>query len=283
MNLDNLRAFILFAEHLNFTHAARELNLTQPALHSKVKSLSRELKVKLYEKVGRQLIITEHGLRVLAFGRELKEQCETFYEELHGLVRKEPIVLAAGEGAYLYILANKLKSHLNRAGVPLRLLTRDSEATVKAVLTGEAHLGVAVQQTIPKGIDAHPLGTYPYRVAMDKKHPLARKKKVCLNDLHGVGLIVPQEGRPFRTFLESQLKRVGAHLEVVVETKGWNLCLHFVQLGIGAAIINGCCHLPKGVVAKELPELGGITYYAISRAGAKSASPVAKLLKKLID
>ena len=281
MDLDNLRAFIVFAQHLNFTHAAKELHLTQPALHSKVKSLSKKLQVNLYERRGRQLVLTEDGLRVLAFGRQLKEDCETFYEELHGLARKEPIVLAAGEGAFLYLLSNKLQAHVKESDVPLRLLTRDSEGTVNAVRSGEAHLGVVVLHTIPKGLEAKAIGSYTYQLAMEKNHPLAGKRKVKLSDLDKVGLIVPQVGRPFRTFLAGQMEQVGAALEVAVETRGWNLCLHFVQQGLGAAIVNGCCQLPKGVVAKKLPELGEVTYYVIHRAGINREGPLARLFLKL--
>ena len=281
MDLDNLRAFIVFAKHLNFTHAAKELHLTQPALHSKVKSLSNQLRVKLYQRKGRQLVLTEDGLRVLAFGRKLNEDCETFYDELHGLARKEPIVLAAGEGAFLYLLANKLRAQMKESDAPLRLLTRDSEGTVNAVRSGEAHLGVVVLHSLPKGLEAKAIGSYAYKLAMKKNHPLAGKRKVKLADLDKVGLIVPQVGRPFRTFLEGQMRQVGASLEVAVEARGWNLSLHFVQQGMGAAIVNGCCQLPKGLVVKNMPELGQVTYYVIHRAGTKRDGPLALLLAKL--
>ena len=283
MNLTNLRAFIVFAEHLNFTHAAESLHVTQPALHAKVKSLAKELGVELYVRVGRQLKLTEDGERVLAFGRELTEQCETFYGELHGVGRKEPVVLAAGEGAYLYLLGEGISRFLAQKSAPLRLLTRNSMDTVKAVRTGEAHLGVAVLRSLPKGVDVTPLASFDYRLVLPRKDPLAKRRTIALQDLADLGLVVPAVNSPFRTFLENALHSVGVNLQVAVETRGWHLTLHFVKQGLGAAVVNGCCHLPKGLVAKKLSALGKVDYYILRRAGVKARGPVATLYENLVD
>lgn len=54
-SLDAMKAFVVFSEKLNFTHAAEELHISQPALFAKVQELSRLLNLPLYRKVGRQL------------------------------------------------------------------------------------------------------------------------------------------------------------------------------------------------------------------------------------
>ncbi|HBQ14955.1 MAG TPA: transcriptional regulator, partial [Myxococcales bacterium] len=77
-NLEWLRAFVVFAEHLNFTRAAEALHLSQPALHVQVKKLGEQLEVTLYERRGRALVLTDEGREVLAFGRELLARCERF-------------------------------------------------------------------------------------------------------------------------------------------------------------------------------------------------------------
>ncbi|MFC0532151.1 helix-turn-helix domain-containing protein [Phytohabitans kaempferiae] len=52
---DALSAFAVFAEHLNFTRAAAELHISQPALHVKVAKLARALDRPLYHRSGRRL------------------------------------------------------------------------------------------------------------------------------------------------------------------------------------------------------------------------------------
>lgn len=43
----------------------------------------------------------------------------------------------------------------------------------------------------------------------------------------------------------------------------------FAEMGLGVAIVNGICHLPRGVVARPLAELGSVTYRLLRRRNAK--------------
>lgn len=67
-----------------------------------------------------------------------------------------PAVLAAGEGAFLYLLGPAIREYRRRGTAPLRLLTRDGPAAVEAVRTGEAHLGVAVAAAASDGVIVEP-------------------------------------------------------------------------------------------------------------------------------
>src|SRR5271165_1268344 len=102
LKLEWLEAFAAFADHESFTRAARALHLSQPALHVQVKKLSEALGVTLYRREGQRLVLTADGRKVAAFGREMRERTRELADELASGVRGEPVVLSAGEGAYLY-------------------------------------------------------------------------------------------------------------------------------------------------------------------------------------
>jgi hypothetical protein len=53
--------------------------------------------------------------------------------------------------------------------------------------------------------------------------------------------------------------------------------LHFVALGVGIAVVNACCRLPRGLVARPLPELPRRTYSVIRRRDAASSPASAEL------
>src|SRR5262249_53345130 len=61
LNLDQLRAFVEVVERGNFTAAARELNLTQPAVTHQVQELERRFQVTLVERFGKRAYLTEAG------------------------------------------------------------------------------------------------------------------------------------------------------------------------------------------------------------------------------
>src|SRR5688572_29951840 len=103
INAEWLHSFVVFAETLNFTHAARRLHISQPALHVQVRKLCEELGVQLYARNGRVLTLTGAGHRVLAFARDQRERTERLVEEVSGIARPQAVVLAAGEGSFLYL------------------------------------------------------------------------------------------------------------------------------------------------------------------------------------
>ena len=61
MEIYQLKVFLAVARYLNFTEAAENLNLTQPAVSAKIKSLESDLKTSLFDRLGRQIQLTEVG------------------------------------------------------------------------------------------------------------------------------------------------------------------------------------------------------------------------------
>src|SRR5262245_1539095 len=141
---ERLSAFVAFGNALSFTKAARSLHISQPALHVQIQRLAEELGVTLYRRQGRGLVLTEDGQRLLAFAREAVARDEEFRAELRGETRSGPLVLAAGQGALLYLLGPALKALGKAHGRRFRVLSRDATQTVAAVRSGEATVGVAV-------------------------------------------------------------------------------------------------------------------------------------------
>ena len=70
-----LRAFEVAARQLNFTHTARELNLTQGAVSHQIRELETRLGVALFQRQGRGLVLSAAGERYLPFAQEALEAC----------------------------------------------------------------------------------------------------------------------------------------------------------------------------------------------------------------
>jgi DNA-binding transcriptional LysR family regulator len=75
VSADALASFVVFADHLNFTRAAAELHISQPALHVKVRKLAEALGRPLYRRDGRRLVLTADGeaIRRKLFERAVDE------------------------------------------------------------------------------------------------------------------------------------------------------------------------------------------------------------------
>jgi DNA-binding transcriptional LysR family regulator len=278
-----LRAFAAFADALNFTHAARAVGLSQPALFERIQRLAEQVGAALYEREGRQLRLTEAGARVAAFAREELARAQAFVHELRGEAQREAVALAAGEGSYLYLLGPALRAFAReRPDVSLRLLTRGSRDALTAVREGAAQLGVAVLDLVPEDMQVRDLVTTPLCVAFAASHRLAGKRTIKLADLAGERLILTPAGQAHRDLVGRALAGLPGSGEPPIEADGWPLMLKFAGLGLGVAIVNGICELPRGVVTRPLRELGSVTYRVFWRRGAALAPAACALRERLL-
>ncbi len=189
LSTDALASFAVFADHLNFTRAADELHISQPALHVKVRKLSETLGRPLYTRHGRSLALTPADEQVARFARDLDARVSTFLADVHGTAPSRAPTLAAYGGAYLYLLGDAV-----HPGV--RLINGDRARTLTAVRTGRADVGVAVLDVLPTDVEAELLASYPQTLVMPDDHPLTAKPHLTLSDLTGTALIVPPPTAP---------------------------------------------------------------------------------------
>jgi DNA-binding transcriptional LysR family regulator len=68
-----IRVFRAVAQHLNFSRAAEELLLTQPAITQQIKALEDEFGVPLFDRGGGHIALTAGGKALLPFAERMKE------------------------------------------------------------------------------------------------------------------------------------------------------------------------------------------------------------------
>lgn len=277
-----LTAFVAFSDTLNFTHAARQVGLSQPALFERIKKLTDRMQTPLYERQGRQLRLTAAGVRVAAFGRDMLEQSTAFVRSLSGTTT-EAVTLAAGEGSFLYVLGDALRRFGAEPGHTLSVLERGGPSAVDAVRSGEAHLGVGVFDLIPRGLRARDILRTPLCAAMPARHALARHKVIRLRQLAAHRLILAPEGRRQRELVGRAIADLGPGLAEPIEADGWALMLSFVAARLGLAVVNGVCRPPRGVVLRPIPELGTVTYRLLERPGRRPSPAVDRLAALILD
>lgn len=280
---DPLRAFSVFAEDCNMTHAARRLGLTQPALFAQLARLAEEVGGPVYERRGRSLTLTAIGEVVLAHARQALDARAQLLRELGAEGGPTaPVVLATGEGAMRHLLGPALQV-LVRDGGRLRVLVRDRARTIEAVLRGEAHLGVTVLDATPAELSSRELVRVPQALVVPRGHALARKKTVVLADLAGASLVLPPPDRPQRVSVGRALASAGVAHDVAVEVTGWDLAVTAVQLGLGLAIVNDFGAKHPGCVVRPLRELPPIPYGVVWRAAARASRPVDALKRAIVE
>jgi DNA-binding transcriptional LysR family regulator len=281
VNSEWVRAFVTFAQTLNFTHAAARLHISQPALHVQIRKLGESLGVPLYVRNGRSLVLTAEGRKVLAFGREQEERAARLIDDVRGSPRDTSVVLAAGEGTFLHLLSEPLRAFQRGKRSKLRVLTCDRDQALSAVQLGEAHLAVTVIDDVPANVISRPVAKVGAAVVLPRNHPLARKRSIAIRDLRDEPLIAPPAGRPLRATLARAWAAADQPWAPAVEATGWELMMRFAELGLGLAIVNDFCSPPRGTVRRPLSGLPSLRYQLL-RLRDRQQSPAALALESAI-
>jgi len=282
-NLDALQSFAVFADTLNFSESARLLHISQPALHAKVRKLAEQLDATLYLRVGSALELTSAGEQVARHARELLMLNRRLVQGMETGRDRPAVTLAAGEGAYLYLLGKALSQFSGPGASPhLQLLTRNRDESIQAVRAGQAQLGIAPLGTVPADLRAVRLTVVGQALVVPRAHALAARKSVRLRDLKGMQLIVPPAGKPHRELLGRLLQAESIPWQPSLEANGWELMLRFAQLGFGATVVNACCRIPKGLAAIPLSGYPPLEYHVFHAADRAPNAHVQRLLDALL-
>jgi len=280
MTYEWLFAFVTFAEHRNFTRAAAQLHISQPALHVQIKKLAEAVGRALYVRSGRGLSLTHEGERLAAYGREVLDRGERVLAEIRGEAATGPVVLAAGQGAFLYLLGPAIR-RFPKQRWPLRLLSLPGPETIEAVRSARAHLGVVATDAPPADLASAPLRTVGQLVVVATTHRLARRRSITPRDLAGESIVVAPVGSQHRMMLAQALRVAGSDWSVAVEASGWELMLHFARSGMGITVVNDFCSVPRGMVGIRLDGVPAITYRLVAREPLHAAAhAMAELIRE---
>ena len=85
MDWASLAAFVAVAEHGGFSAAAGQLHLTQPAVSKRIAALEQSLQARLFDRLGRQVVLTEAGRALLPRARQMLAEAEAARRALQDL------------------------------------------------------------------------------------------------------------------------------------------------------------------------------------------------------
>lgn len=248
MELRQLVIFRVAATHLNFSRAAVELNYVQSNVTSQIQVLEEELGVRLFDRLGRRVVLTDAGRQLLRY----TEQILGLVDEARIAVAtgQEPagtIVLAAPETLCTYRLPPLLqcfRQQFPRVQVLFQptsvadLQRSVSEGVVDAAFMLDAPLQAA-------DLIIEPLVREPLLVVAPPDHHLAGAAKVEPADLQGEPVILV-EGCTYRTWFKRTLHAAGVYPSLNLAMNSVEAIKQCVIVGMGITI------LPAVTVSAEL-------------------------------
>jgi DNA-binding transcriptional LysR family regulator len=284
MELRHLRYFQSVAEALNFTRAATQLRIAQPALSRQVQDLEEELGVDLLVRSPRGVTLTAEGKLFLGEVRDLLKRADEAVEKVRALARGEFGELHVGyaPSPSSEVLPPALTA-FQKAAPRVRVVLHDlaSQEMLAGLRDGTLDLAITVQQEDepPAGIEFEEVRRYPLCVAMAPSHPLARKKSVSLHEImkHPLIGLRRRDYGEYYGILERVFAPLGETPKVAVECDSSSSMLTELETGNGIAIVTTFFRHAAGkrVVFRPIANSTECLSVGIAHASASDLAPAA--------
>lgn len=258
MDLASLNAFITVVETGSFSQAGERLHLTQPAISKRIAALEQQLSVRLFDRLGRDIRLTEAGQALLPRAYQILQVLDDTRRALTNLQGdiSGRLTLATSHHIGLHRLPPLLRRFTQQyPQVTLDIHFLDSEIAYEEVLHGQAELAVitlAPETTAP--IQAFQIWEDPLDFVAAPGHPLARHTQVALADVAPYPAVFPGENTfthhiVRRLFEQQQLKP-----HISMSTNYLETIKMLVSIGLAWSILPRTM-LDEQVVRLPLPEI----------------------------
>jgi DNA-binding transcriptional LysR family regulator len=212
MTLEQLRIFIAVAAREHVTQAARELNLTQSAVSAAVATLEERYATKLFDRVGRRIVLTNAGRLFQVEARAVlarAKAAETMLSDLAGLQRGS-LSLAASQTVGNYWLPEKMQQFRKAyPGIDLRLTIDNTERVAALVREGVVDLGFIEGQVDDPLLSVRAIAEDEMIVVVGPRHPWATRKSLTTDDFLQTGWVLREHGSGTRAVFEQAMRRLG--------------------------------------------------------------------------
>ena len=240
MDLQNLNIFIQVAELKSFTKAGRKLGYSQPTVSFQIKQLEDQLGVKLFDRVGHTVMLTEPGREALRYAQAICHMSDEMVQtagqsrEMAGEVR-----LGLPDSLCTPFIIRRFDSfrsehpnislHVTNAGTDTMFHLLDHNQ-VDAICTLDSPIyDVNYVLAHEEKIETH------FVVCAD--HPLASKGRVNIKELLDQPFILTEKGMSYRRLLDERLAKDGLEIKPVLEIGRTDLISDLVSAGSGVSFL----------------------------------------------
>jgi DNA-binding transcriptional LysR family regulator len=244
INLYQLQVFLAVVERGTFSAAASALHLTQPAISLQVQALEKSYGVRLFNRQGQHLELTEAGYALLEPARHLlieAQQVEERFSAEHGILRGRLNFIHSHSSNGVYLLPQLLAAFSKQAphNVQFSLQSTSEEHALQMLFDAQTHFAVLGNEPRHKTIEALLLNSDDLILALPAAHPW-NGQQLEINALNKQTFILGVAGSELRRVTEAVLRTANlnlADIEIISETDDVQLSAEMVRCGLGLAFL----------------------------------------------
>ena len=244
MTLIQLRSFVAVARYNGFTAAARALNMSQTTITSQIQALEEEHAIRLFERRGRRIELTEIGREFLDLARRM-----TGLEDDAGMMLKDSAQMRSGSlkiGAVSPFHVIEMIETFNASypDVFLSMALGNSESVLRELANYGCDVGIMARDTDDDRYHVQHYASYPVIAFVRRDHRLAALKSIELTSLAEEKLLMRERGSTTRRALEDGFATIGAAPRVAMEIGSREAIREAVIRGLGIGTVSESEYIP---------------------------------------
>lgn len=258
--LQQLRILKAIATEKSFTKAADVLYLSQPSLSKQIKTLEKNLNVRLIHRENNKISFTENGKILLHYSERILPLCEECCRVLIDLKNGERgnLTIGANQTIGRYLLPKILELFVkNYPHINLEIKINSTQNITKRVKNKEIDIGLVsgeISKEFSTHVSAEPFVEDEIILIVPKSHSFASKNILSKEDLYDLNFITLHSNSTFKKFMDNiliQNKIEINQLKIILQLNSIEGIKAAVSLGLGVAFISSLA-IPKEMELKSI-------------------------------
>ncbi|AWG22522.1 LysR family transcriptional regulator [Flavobacterium faecale] len=211
-----LHVFVTVANRLSFTKAASELYISQPAVSKHIQELEEQYKIKLFDRTGSKIALTQAGAVLL-------KNCKTIFDiyrnidfEMSALTNERQGALRLGASTTIsqYVISPLLADfHSKLKDIKINLRNGNTEQIENALVNKEIEVGIVEGQSRNANIKYQEFLKDEIVLVCKSTHALAHKTPISITDLEYLKFLTREVGSGTLEVIEHSLKKQGVKVQ----------------------------------------------------------------------
>uniref|UniRef100_A0A7V4XTH8 LysR family transcriptional regulator n=1 Tax=Acidobacterium capsulatum TaxID=33075 RepID=A0A7V4XTH8_9BACT len=288
MEFHQLRYVCAIAETGSFSRAAERCQVAQPSLSQQVLKLEEDLGVKLFDRLGRSLRITEAGRAFLPHARSILHQMEAARSSVAGKSKDVSGSVAVGVIPTIapYLMPRYTATFARRyPEARLRIIEETTPVLVESLRNLSIDLAVLALPLRHKDLECIPLLTEPMFAVLPKDHPRAHAETLSLKELRGETFVMLRDGHCFRDLSLAACSHARVTPRIAFESGQFRSLFGMVAAGMGVSLVPqmamdlsaGCAYVrlsdPRAARTVVAATLRGRSFNHVQQAFLRGIQP----------
>lgn len=255
MEMQQVRYFLALARTLNFTRAAEQSNVSQPALTRAIQQLEHELGGPLFHRERANTHLSELGRMMLPYLEQIFTQTEAAKQHAKSIKKLDNVTLRIGAMCTIgpaMISDLIVKFRIAHPNVDLEVVDEGSTELMDLLTRGDLNLALF---GLPEPLDVRfhglPLFAERFVIALPPDHPLTAHNVVRCSDTHEEPYVSRANCEIF-DYARRQLREMGVHWKKVFSSERDDWVQGMIKAGLGIGFFPELSVTDPGLVTRRL-------------------------------